>query len=105
MSGERILIDSPILLWLDTANQGSRQPSFPGFEAEREISERRDRMELGINQAPGKLRMAPLSARCSATSHWPSCRFLFAREYSVSVPKHRRDPFDRCSLPRLSSRV
>lgn len=97
MSGERFLLDSHILIWIDVGD--ARLP----LEVLTRLRQGNERFlsaatawELGLKQASGKLRMKTAASSMLATFRLSELPVSIRHaESAAQLPGHHRDPFDR----------
>jgi PIN domain nuclease of toxin-antitoxin system len=100
VSGERFLLDSHVLIWLDT---GDARLSAVALERLRQSRERflsaATAWELALKQAAGKLKLdASISSTLSAFGLLELPVSIRHGEWAARLPPHHRDPFDRLLL-------
>lgn len=97
MSGERFLLDSHILVWID---MGDARLAPEVLSRLRQGTERflsaATAWELGLKQARGKLRIkTPASSMLRIFGLLELPVSIRHAERAAQLPGHRRDPFDR----------
>jgi PIN domain nuclease of toxin-antitoxin system len=100
VSGDRFLLDSHILIWLDTGD-ARLSPDVLGTlrGGEQRFLSAATAWELGLKQAAGKLRMGtPVGAMLEVFGLLELPITIRHGDHAAGLPLHHRDPFDRLLL-------
>jgi PIN domain nuclease of toxin-antitoxin system len=97
MSGGRYLLDSHILVWLDSGNERLKPPVLEMLRrAEKRYLSAVTAWELGLKQAAGKLRLRnPVGAILESFGLLELPVAIRHGDRAALLPMHHRDPFDR----------
>jgi len=97
VSGGRYLLDSHILIWLDSGNDRLTPPVLEMLRrAEQRYLSAATAWELSLKQAAGKLRLrAPLGAMLEPFGLLELPVTIRHGDRAALLPPHHRDPFDR----------
>ena len=97
MSGGRYLLDSHILIWLDSGNERLTQPVLEMLRrAEQLYLSAATAWELSLKQAAGKLRLrTPIGAMLATFRLQELPVAIRHGDRAALLPLHHRDPFDR----------
>ena len=97
MSGGRYLLDSHILIWLDTGSDRLKPPIVETLRrAERRYLSAVTAWELSIKQASGKLRLRkPVGEMLETFGLLELPVAIRHGDRAALLPFHHRDPFDR----------
>ena len=97
MSGGRYLLDSHILIWLDSGNNRLRPPLLETLRrAEQRYLSAVTAWELSLKQAAGKLRLrTPVGAMLETFRLLELPVTIRHGDQAALLPLHHRDPFDR----------
>jgi PIN domain nuclease of toxin-antitoxin system len=97
VSGGRYLLDSHILVWLDSGNDRLKPPVLEMLRrADQRYLSAVTAWELGLKQAAGKLRLrTPISAMLEAFRLVELSVAIRHGDRAALLPLHHRDPFDR----------
>lgn len=93
----RYLLDSHILVWLDTGNPRLTPQVLEMLRvADERLLSAATAWELGLKQAGGKLRLrAPMEAMLAPFRLTELPVLIRHGDRAASLPPHHRDPFDR----------
>jgi PIN domain nuclease of toxin-antitoxin system len=97
VNGRGILLDSHILIWLDTGNERLPPDLLQTLrKSEQRFLSAATAWELSLKQAAGKLKLAtPVSAMMQTFGLQELPVTMRHGERAASLPLHHRDPFDR----------
>ncbi len=97
MSGGRYLLDSHILIWMDSGNERLRPPVLETLRrGEQRYLSAVTGWELGLKQAAGKLRLRrPVGEMLEPFGLLELPVTLRHGDRAATLPLHHRDPFDR----------
>jgi PIN domain nuclease of toxin-antitoxin system len=97
MSRERYLLDSHVLIWLDSGNERLKPQVLETLRyAERRYLSAATAWELGIKRAAGKLRLRTSVSELLTTFRLQELAVSIRHgEMVAQLPLHHRDPFDR----------
>ena len=97
MSGGRYLLDSHILIWLDSGNNRLTPPVLEMLRrAEQRYLSAATAWELSLKQAAGKLRLrAPIGEMLEPFGLLELPVTIRHGDRAALLPAHHRDPFDR----------
>lgn len=104
MSGDRFLLDSHILIWLDTGDPRLSPAVLRTLRrGEQRFLSAATAWELSLKQAAGKLRLrAPVSTMLGAFGLLELSVTIRHGDLAATLPQHHRDPFDRMLLAQAS---
>ena len=97
MSGERFLLDSHILIWLDTGDMRLSPDVLNTLRrGDQRFLSAATAWELGLKRAAGKLRMrAAIGTMLEAFGLLELPVTIRHADHAAAMPMHHRDPFDR----------
>ena len=97
MSGERFLLDSHILIWLDTGDERLSPGVLRTLRGgEKRFLSAATAWELGLKQAAGKLRLrVPVGSMLGVFGLIELPVAIRHGDQAALLPLHHRDPFDR----------
>ena len=97
MSGERFLLDSHILIWLDTGDERLSPGVLRTLRGgEKRFLSAATAWELGLKQAAGKLRLrVPVGSMLGVFGLIELPVAIRHGDQAAVLPLHHRDPFDR----------
>ena len=97
MNGGRYLLDSHILIWLDSGNDRIKPPLLETLRwADQRYLSAATGWELGLKQAAGKLRLrAPIGAMLDSFQLTEMPVTIRHGDRAAQLPLLHRDPFDR----------
>jgi len=100
LTGERFLLDSHVLIWLDTGNTRLSPDMLTRLrQGNQRLLSAATAWELGLKQAAGKLRLKmPVSSMLHTFGLLELPVSIRHAECAVKLPPHHRDPFDRLLL-------
>jgi len=100
VSGARYLLDSPILVWLDTGDRRISPALLDNLDrADQRFLSAATAWELGIKQAAGKLRLrTPIGAMLEQLRLVELPVSICHGDRAAKLPLLHRDPFDRILL-------
>ena len=104
MSGDRFLLDSHILIWLDTGDLRLSPAVLRTLRlGEQRFLSAATAWELSLKQAAGKLRLSvPVSTMIDAFGLLELPVTVRHGDLAATLPMHHRDPFDRMLLAQAS---
>lgn len=100
MTGERFLLDSHVLIWLDTGDARLSTGVLTRLrQGQEKFLSAASAWELGLKQAAGKLRLrVPISSTLRTFGLLELPVSIRHGEWAAQLPTHHRDPFDRLLL-------
>jgi PIN domain nuclease of toxin-antitoxin system len=100
VSGERFLLDSHILIWLDTGDARLSQGVIKRLRnGEKRFLSAATAWELSLKQAAGKLKLrVPVGAMLGTFGLLELQVTIRHGDLATLLPLHHRDPFDRLLL-------
>ena len=104
MSADRFLLDSHILIWLDTGDQRITPAILERLRSgEQRFLSAASAWELSLKQAAGKLRLrVPVGAMLETFGLLELSVTIRHGDLAATLPLHHRDPFDRMLLAQAS---
>jgi PIN domain nuclease of toxin-antitoxin system len=105
VSGDRFLLDSHILIWLDTGDSRLSPAVLQTLRrAEQRFLSAASAWELSLKMAAGKLRLrVPVSTMLQAFGLLELPVTIRHGDLAATLPLHHRDPFDRMLLAQASA--